>query len=170
MNWETVTHTLVHYATLYGIKIIAAIAIFIIGKWLAKKASHIVRNLMIKAKIDATLVSFGVNILYSLALAFVVIAALSQLGVETTSLAAVIAAAGLAIGLALQGSLSNLAAGVMIILFRPFKIGDYIEAAGTGGTVEDISIFTTNMRTSDNRLVIVPNNEITTGSITNFSA
>lgn len=170
MDIESIYQTIVEYISLYGLKVLAAIAIFFAGKWLAKKAVGIAKNLMLKAKIDETLVSFCGNILNGLALAFVIIASLNQLGVETTSLAAVIAAAGLAIGLALQGSLSNLAAGVMIILFRPFKIGDYVEAGGTAGTVEEISIFTTIFKTPDNRQVIVPNNSITSGVIVNFSA
>lgn len=156
--------------SLYGLKVVAAVLIFFVGKWLARRLVNVARRFMQKARLDETLVVFVGNILYGLALAFVVIAALSQLGVETTSLAAVIAAAGLAVGLALQGSLSNLAAGVMIILFRPFKIGDYIEAGGTGGTVEEIAIFTTTFRTPDNKQVIVPNNQITADTITNYSA
>ncbi|MDH5721759.1 MAG: mechanosensitive ion channel [Alphaproteobacteria bacterium] len=170
MNWETITHTLIHYATLYGIKAIIALAIFVVGKWLSKKLVKITKSLMTKAKIDETLVNFSGNILYSLALVFVIIAALSQLGIETTSLVAIIAAAGLAIGLSLQDSLSNLASGVMIILFRPFKIGDFVEAGGIAGTVENISIFTTDFKTADNRLIIVPNGKITAGNITNASA
>lgn len=170
MDLESLYLKLAEYVSLYGLKVIAAIAIFFIGKWVAKRVVKVVKNLMKKANVDETLVSFSGNILYGLALAFVVIASLNQLGVETTSLAAVIAAAGLAIGLALQGSLSNLAAGVMIILFRPFKIGDYIEAAGTAGTVEDISIFTTILRTPDNKQVVVPNNAVTSDNITNYSA
>lgn len=154
----------------YGLKVVIAIAIFVIGKWVAKRVVNLLKKMMTKAKIDDTLVTFAGNVMYGLALAFVVIAALSQLGVETTSLAAVLAAAGLAVGLALQGSLSNLAAGVMIILFRPFKNGDYIEGGGTAGTVEEISIFTTMLKTPDNRQVIVPNNQITSDVITNYSA
>ena len=154
----------------YGLKVIIALAIFFIGKWVAKRVVNVVKKMMTRAKVDDTLVTFAGNVLYGLVLAFVVIAALSQLGVETTSLAAVLAAAGLAIGLALQGSLSNLAAGVMIILFRPFKNGDYIEGGGTAGTVEEISIFTTNLKTPDNRRVVVPNNQITADVITNYSA
>lgn len=156
--------------SMYAVKILIALAIFFIGKFIAKRVVKIVEKLMLKSKIDQTLVGFAGNILYGLALAFVVIAALSQLGINTTSLAAVIAAAGLAIGLALQGSLSNLAAGVMIILFRPFKINDYIEAAGTAGTVEEISIFTTHLKTPDNKSVIVPNGTIISGNIINYSA
>ena len=170
MDINSILSKLVEYVSLYGLKVVAAIAIFVIGKWVAKKLVGVARQLMTRAKVDETLVSFAGNVMYGLALTFVAIASLSQLGVETTSLAAVIAAAGLAIGLALQGSLSNLAAGVMIILFRPFKIGDYVEAGGTAGTVEDISIFTTSFKTPDNRQVIVPNNSITSGTIMNVSA
>lgn len=138
--------TITGFISVYAIKILIALAIFIVGKFIAKKLAQISQKMMRKSKIDETLVSFGGNILYGLMLAFVAIAALSQLGINTTSLAAVVAAAGLAIGLALQGSLSNLAAGVMLILFRPFKLGDYVVAAGTDGTVEEINIFTTKLK------------------------
>ncbi len=170
MNIHALLPEIAEYISLYGLKVIAAVAIFVIGKWLSKKLVAISKQLMTKAKVDETLVSFAGNVMYGLALAFVSIAALGKLGVQTTSLAAVIAAAGLAVGLALQGSLSNLAAGVMIILFRPFKLGDYVEAGGSAGTVEEISIFTTSFRTPDNRHVIVPNSHITSGIITNISA
>lgn len=163
-------NALVSLASLYGAKIIFALAIFFVGKWVAKKLANLVKKMMLKANVDATLTGFAGNILYGMLLALVVIAALSKVGIETTSLAAVIAAAGLAIGLALQGSLSNFAAGVMVILFRPFKNGDYVEAAGTAGVVEEISIFTTVLKTPDNKKVIVPNNEITSGNIINYSA
>lgn len=156
--------------SVYAIKGVVALAIFFIGKFIAKRAVKLLQSLMTKANIDPTLVTFGGNVLYGLALAFVIIASLSQLGINTTSLAAVIAAAGLAIGLALQSSLSNLAAGVMIILFRPVKKGDYVEAAGTSGTVEEISIFTTHLKTPDNKAVIVPNGSIIADNITNYSA
>lgn len=170
MDLDKIYESAAAYVSLYGLKVIAAIAIFIIGKWVAKRVVNVLKKVMKKASVDETLISFAGNIFYGLGLAFVVIASLSQLGVETTSLAAVIAAAGLAIGLALQGSLSNLAAGVMIILFRPFKIGDFVEAAGAAGIVEDISIFTTKFRTPDNRQIIVPNNAVTSDNITNISA
>ncbi len=171
MNFESFNQeVIVEYVSLYGLRVLAAIAIFAVGRWAAKIAIGIVRGLMEKAKVDAMLISFLGNILYGLALTFVVIAALSQLGIETTSLAAIIAAAGLAIGLSLQSSLSNLASGVMIIMFRPFKIGDFIEAAGVSGSVEEISIFTTNIKTGDNKKVIVPNGKVTSGTITNYSA
>ncbi len=162
--------TIITYATEYGIKVLAAIAIFIIGKWVAKKATNIFKSMLRKSKVDDMLISFGANIIYALLITFVAIAAIGQLGVETTSLAAIFAAAGLAIGFALQGSLSNFASGVMIVLFRPFKLGDFIEAAGTSGVIEDISIFTTTLKTADNKAVIIPNGSITSGAITNYSA
>ena len=169
-DFDISTELVVNYAFIYGVKVLAALALFFIGKWAAKTAISIVKKMMAKAKVDPTLIGFAGNILYGLAMAFIVIAALSQLGVETTSLAAILAAAGLAVGMALQGSLSSLAAGVMIIVFRPFKNGDFIEAAGISGVVEEISIFTTQIKTGDNKQIIVPNNNITSGSIINYSA
>ena len=153
----------------YGIKIALAIAIFMIGKRIAKLAIGFVKKMMIKASMDETLTSFAGNIMYGLSMAFIVIAALSQLGVDTTSLAAILAAAGLAIGLALQGSLSNFASGVLIILFHPFKIGDWVDIAGVAGTVEEISIFTTVLTTGDNKQVIIPNGTVTSNNIINNS-
>lgn len=161
---------LTQYASLYGLKVLGALAIFFIGKWFVRMGTNLCKKLMEKANIDKTLVTFGGNIIYALGLTFVVVAAISQMGVETTSLAAIIAAAGLAVGLALQGSLSNLAAGVMIILFRPFRVGNYVEVAGTAGTVDDLNIFTTTLKTPDNKIIIVPNSKITDGNITNYSA
>jgi len=164
------TEILATYATTYGLKALAAIAIFIIGRWIAKLGTSCIKSIMKKAKVDKTLIDFTGNIIYTLGLTLVIIAMLSQLGIETTSLAAVLAAAGLAIGLALQGSLSNFAAGFLIIAFRPFKAGDFVEAGGTSGVVEEITIFTTKMRTPDNKTVIVPNGNITDGVITNYSS
>lgn len=162
--------TILQHALGYALHLIIALSIFFIGRFVAKRVARLVEAVMRKSHIDETLVSFAGNILYGLGLAFVAIAALSQLGINTTSLAAAVAAAGLAVGLALQSSLSNLAAGVMIILFRPFKIGDYVEAAGIGGTVEGISIFTTQMKTPDNKTIIIPNGSIISNNIVNFSA
>ncbi len=163
------TDIAIEYGSIYGLKVVAAIAIFIIGKIVARSITKLVRKALEKNKVDQTLISFIGNIAYSLMLTFVVIAALSNVGIETSSLAAIIAAAGLAIGLALQGSLSNLAAGVMLIIFRPLKIGDFVEAGGATGVVEDVNIFTTRLKTGDNKAVIVPNSAITGGSITNYS-
>lgn len=153
----------------YGVKVIAAIAILVIGNWIAKIFRKVINNVMAKRNVDPTLGSFAASLTYYALLAFVVLAALSQLGIQTTSFIAVIGAAGLAIGLALQGSLANFAAGFMMILFRPFKVGDYIEGAGTAGTVEQIQIFTTQLKTPDNKTVIVPNAGLTSGNIINYS-
>ena len=130
----------------------------------------VLRKLLVRAKMDEILINFISSIVKSLLLLFVIVAALDQLGVNTTSLIALLGAAGLAVGLALQGSLQNFAAGVMMIVFRPFKAGDFVEAGGTAGVVEAINIFSTTMRTGDNREIIVPNGSIYNGAITNYSA
>jgi small conductance mechanosensitive channel len=155
--------------TVYGLKLLAAIVIFIIGRWVAKLMRKIIERLMKKSNVDQTLVSFTGNLAYVALLAFVIIAALGQLGVQTTSFIAVLGAAGLAIGLALQGSLSNFAAGFLMIIFRPFQVGDFIEGAGTAGTVEEIQIFTTQLRTPDNKTIIIPNSSLTADNIVNWS-
>ena len=153
-----------------AINIAFAAAILLIGLWLAKIVKGWIVKLMEKRGVDAMLASFLSSILHILLIAFVIIAALGKLGIQTTSLVAVIGAAGLAVGLALQNSLSNFASGVMIIALRPFKVGDFIEAGGISGVVEGIQIFSTQMRTGDNKLIIVPNGSITGGTITNYSA
>lgn len=155
---------------LYGLKLVAALGIFIIGKWAAKFLKNVLVKTMKKGKTDETIIGFVANIAYVALMAFVVLAALGQLGIETTSFIAILGAAGLAIGLALQGSLSNFAAGFLMIIFRPFKVGDFIEAAGVAGVVEEISIFTTTMRTGDNKTIIVPNSSLSGGNIINYSA
>ncbi|MES9856458.1 MAG: mechanosensitive ion channel domain-containing protein [Sedimenticola sp.] len=152
------------------INILLALAIFIVGRWLAKGVLKLVRKLLTRSSMDEMLIDFILAIGNAVLLLFIVIAALNQLGVDTTSLIALLGAAGLAIGLALQNSLQNFAAGVMLIIFRPFKSGDFVEAGGTSGVVETISIFSTVMRTGDNREVIVPNGAIYSGTITNYSA
>ncbi len=156
--------------TIYGLKVIAAIVVFIVGRWIAKGLAKFAENMTKKRRVDTTIVSFVANMTYIILLVFVVLAALGQLGIQTTSFIAVIGAAGLAIGLALQGSLANFASGFLMIIFRPFKIGDYIEGAGTAGTVEAIQIFATQLQTPDNKTVIIPNAKLTTGNITNWSA
>ncbi|HYW04676.1 MAG TPA: mechanosensitive ion channel domain-containing protein [Gammaproteobacteria bacterium] len=153
----------------WGLHLLAAIVIFLVGLWLARLAIAGMRRLALARGADATLTAFLMNIAYAAAVAVVVIAALDAIGINTTSLLAVLGAAGLAVGLALQGSLSNFAAGVMLILFRPFRSGDYIEAAGVGGTVDDIRIFQTALHTPDNRDVVVPNAQLFSGVITNYS-
>jgi len=157
------------YVLPWGINIVMALAIFVIGKMVVKMLVGLAKKLMVKAKVDSILVNFIASIVSTILLLFVVIASLNQLGVDTTSLIALIGAAGLAIGLALQGTLQNLASGVMLIIFRPFNAGDFVEAAGVAGVVEEIGIFTTVMRSGDNREIIIPNGEIFGGTITNFS-
>jgi small conductance mechanosensitive channel len=155
--------------TIYGLKVIAGIVVFIVGRWVAKGLTNLARKVMEKRAVDHTLVSFVVNLTYIALLVFVVLAALGQLGIQTTSFIAVIGAAGLAIGLALQGSLSNFAAGFLMMIFRPFKVGDFIEGAGVSGTVEAMQIFTTQLKSPDNKTVIIPNASLTAGNITNYS-
>lgn len=157
------------YVVPWGINIIMALAIFIIGKFVVKLLVKLSKKLMTKAKVDNILINFIASIINTVLLLFVVVAALDQLGVDTTSMIALIGAAGLAIGLALQGTLQNLASGVMLIIFRPFKDGDFIEAAGVSGVVEQIGIFSITMRTGDNREIIIPNGEVYGGTITNNS-
>ena len=156
--------------TIYGLKVVAAIAVLVVGRWVAKGLTGFTEKLMNKRQVDPTIVSFVTNITYIALLIFVVLAALGQLGIQTTSFIAVIGAAGLAIGLALQGSLSNFAAGFLMILFRPFKVGDFIEGAGVAGTVEKIQIFTTQLKTPDNKTIIIPNAKLSGDNIVNFSA
>ena len=151
-------------------KVAIAAVILIVGYIAAKTVTALFARAVRKAGIDETLVRFLRNIIYMLIMAFVVIASLSQLGVNTTSLAAIFAAAGLAIGLALQNSLGNLAAGVMLIANRPFRVGDYVEVAGVGGSVVETSVFATILNTPDNKQLIVPNGEIVANTITNYSA
>jgi len=146
-----------------------AIAIFIVGKMLASKVAKFVENRMLKSNVDKAVAGFASSILYALMFAGIALMALGQLGIETTSFIAILGAAGLAVGLALQGSLSNFASGVLIILFRPFKAGDFIDAAGQAGTVDRIELFSTYMKTPDNRVIIIPNSAIANGAIVNFS-
>lgn len=156
--------------TQVGIRIVSAAAIFLIGKWIAGMLARLVKKAMARADIETTLSHFLANLMYYTLLVVVIIAAINQLGVQTTSLLAVVGAAGLAVGLALQGSLSNFASGVMIVAFRPYRVGDAIQAGGVTGTVEKVEIFTTIMKTPDNKKIIVPNSQIMDGEITNFSA
>ncbi|EAQ96214.2 mechanosensitive ion channel family protein [Congregibacter litoralis] len=154
----------------YGTALALAIVIFYVGRLVVGRIVSVCHKVMLSRGTDETLVNFVCSILRWVGLLFVTIAALSRLGVDTTSLVALLGAAGLAIGLSLQSSLGNFAAGVMLIVFKPFKKGDFIEAAGTMGTVDTIGIFTTTMTTPDNKEIIVPNGGIIGGNITNFSA
>ncbi|MCB1195512.1 mechanosensitive ion channel [bacterium] len=164
---ENTMNTLHEFLVTYGIRLIGALLIFFIGKWAACIISKIIEKVMAKSKTDSMLCSFVRSLTYMALLIFVIIAALNKLGIETTSFVAIIGAAGLAIGFALQGSLSNFAAGVMLVVFKPFRVGEFIEAAGTMGTVEEIQIFNTILRSPDNKRIIVPNASITGGLVTN---
>lgn len=154
----------------FAVNVVAAIAIFIIGRIIVRVVVGALRRAMQRNEVEKTLESFICNLVRMSLLVLVVITAIAQLGVETTSLIAVFGAAGLAVGLALQGSLSNFAAGVLIVLFRPYKAGDFIEAAGVAGSVDDVQILTTILKTPDNKKVIVPNGQILGDVITNYSA
>lgn len=158
-----------NYITVYGIKILGAIAILIIGLWITKIISRSFNKILTKKEIDETLVKFFTAMVKTALVAFVIIAAISQAGVETTSFIAVLGAAGLAVGLALQGSLSNFASGVMLIIFKPIKVGDYIEGGGMEGTVEEIGIFITTLTSLDNKVIFVPNSKMTSDNIVNYT-
>ncbi len=151
------------------VNVAIAAAIFIVGRWIAKKIVGAARKIMEKREVDPILINFGASAIHIGLVVFIVVAALGQLGIQTTSFVAIIGAAGLAIALAFQGSLSNLASGVLLVTFRPFKIGDFVEAAGTAGVVEKIEIFTTQIRTGDNKTIIIPNGAVAGGTITNYS-
>lgn len=158
------------WTTTYSIKIVAAILIFIIGKWLSRKATNLLTKLLEKNKIDATLIKFLDSIVYYILLIVVLIAAAGKLGINTTSFLTILGAAGLAIGLALKDSLSNFASGFILIMLRPYKIGNFVKVGGVSGTVKSIDIFNTTLHTPDNQKVIVPNSKITSDVITNVTA
>ena len=162
---QNILDKVVGYIMQYGLSFLYAILIFIIGKWLARLVSKIIGMAMVKAKLNETLTSFLKNIIYYVLLIFVCIAALNKIGIETTPFVALIGAAGLAVGLALQGSLANFAAGVMLVLFQPFKVGDEVEAGGASGIVKEIQIFSTIMEANDKKTIIVPNAKITADKI-----
>jgi small conductance mechanosensitive channel len=155
------------YGTEYGIKILGSLLIFLIGKWIAGQIVSLIKKGMQKTHVDPTLVSFAANATYVALIVVIVIAAISNLGVETTSFVAVFGAAGLAVGLALKDTLSNVGAAVLIIFFRPFKVGDAIEASGVTGTVKSINLFSTTLTTPDNRSIIIPNGALISGNIIN---
>jgi len=169
-DWQSTWESVNGFITAYGFKVIGAILIFIIGRIVIGIISSAIRKVMKRSDVDETLTKFIISLTRMALLTLLIIIIIDKLGVETTSFAAVIAAAGLAIGLALQGSLSNFAAGVMLMIFRPFKAGDYVEAGGSAGAVESVQIFVTVLNTPDNKKVIIPNSQITGGNITNFSA
>ncbi|MHC4394524.1 MAG: mechanosensitive ion channel family protein [Planctomycetota bacterium] len=158
------------YIAQYGLKVIGAIVIFIIGRWLARLLANLVKKALIKAKVDETLINFARDMCYIALLIFVIIAALGVLKVPIVQFSVLIGAAGLAVGLALQGSLANFASGVLMLLLKPLKVGDFVEVAGAKGTVKEIQIFNTIISTPDNIRVIIPNAQVTGNNIFNYTA
>jgi small conductance mechanosensitive channel len=154
----------------WAIKIVIALLIYIIGKWIAKRITNFARKLMNSRDADPTLVNFLSNMVYAILLVAVILGALDTLGLPITSLIAVVGAAGLAVGLALKDSLGNFAAGVMLVMFRPFSKGDFVEVAGVAGTVNEVRIFSTILTTPDNKQIIIPNGQVAADTITNYSA
>jgi small conductance mechanosensitive channel len=169
-DWPSLLATVQSNGVEFGIKAVIAILIFVIGRMIARLVTRGLHRVMQAREVDKILETFFCNLAYWAMMTFIIIAAISQVGIETTSLIAIMGAAGLAIGLALQGSLANFAAGVLIVLFRPYRVGDFVEAAGISGVVVQVQILTTIMRTGDNKLIIVPNGQIMSSIITNYSA
>jgi small conductance mechanosensitive channel len=167
---QSVSEQLMVFLATYGLSVVGAIIILILGWIGARIGQRLIRNLLEKSKVDAAVVSFVGHMVYFLILTFAVLAALAKFGVQTTSFVAVIGAAGFAVGFALQGSLANFAAGVLILLLRPFKVGDYIMGAGEAGTVKEITLFTTVLATPDNIKVMVPNGKLFGDVIKNVTA
>lgn len=170
---EALLQSAYHWLTENGLRfatsLIAALLIYIVGSWLAGLVRRMLLRVLSARGLDATFSGYLANVLHGILIVLVIISALGQVGIPTAQFAALIAAAGLAIGLALQGNLSNFASGFLLVFFRPFKRGDYLTAGGAEGSVEEIGIFTTTLHTLDNRKVVVPNSAITGGNITNFS-
>lgn len=169
MNFESLMEKAPELIVLYGTKVVLALAIFFIGKWAAKFVAGLLEKGMNSRAVDKTITIFVRNIVYYILMVVIVIAVLGQVGVQTASFIAIIGAAGLAVGFALQGSLSNFAAGVLLILFRPCRVGDFVEAGGAAGVVSDISIFATTILTGDNKTITVANASIMGGNIVNYS-
>ncbi len=167
---DSFVETLAEQVVAWGPNLVGAVATLVLGWFGAKILRSLVGRGMRRAQVDEILIRFVANLVYSGVMVLVVIAVLGRLGVNTTSFAAVIAAAGLAIALAFQGSLSNFASGVLVMIFRPFSVGDFIEAGGVSGVVEEVQIFTTSLKTPDNRAIVLPNSQVTGGAITNYSA
>jgi small conductance mechanosensitive channel len=157
------------YLAEYGLKILAAVAIFVVGRWIARLLSGLVGKALGRAKVDETLVRFVRDLCYVALLTFVIIAALAKIGIQTASFVALIGAAGLAVGLALQGSLANFASGVLMLIFKPMRIGDFVEAGGAKGSVKEIGIFTTILASPDNVRIVVPNSQVMGGNISNYT-
>jgi small conductance mechanosensitive channel len=169
MNLTAIMSAISLYVATYWLKIVGSIIILFVGRWLAKIASQLASKAMLKEKIDPTLTSFVQSLSYIGLLIFVVIAALANLGVKMDQVTVVIGAAGLAVAFALQGSLSNFAAGVLLVIFKPFKVGDFVELAGKAGTVKEIEIFNTVINSPDNVKIIIPNGQVTGSNIMNYT-
>ncbi len=161
LNNEAVTSWLISF--------VIAIVIFLVGRWVAKRVTKVIRSLMLKRGMEETLINFLAQVMYATLMTAVIITALQKMNVPVTSVAAIVAAAGLAIGLALKDSLTNFAQGVMLVMFQPFKKGDFVEVGGIAGSVEEIRIFSTILKTGDNKQVIIPNGIVGSGTITNYS-
>ncbi len=169
-NLDGIVALIADMVTAWGLKVIGAIVVFAVGRFVAKWARRAMSRVLEKGNVDDTLVPFLTGMTYYLLMAFVVVAVLGMMGIQTASMIAVLGAAGLAVGLALQGTLGNFASGVMLLVFRPFRVGDFIEAAGVAGSVEAISIFTTRLNTPDNVGIVIPNSAVWGSTIKNYAA
>jgi len=169
MDTAEIINSITQIAADFGLRLLYAVLIIFVGRWVVKLLLKIIKSALEKTTVEETIRIFVANLLNSLLMVIIFIAAINQLGIETTSIIAMLGAAGLAIGLALQGSLANFAAGILIVIFRPYKVGDYIEAGSAAGTVLDIQIFSTVLKTPDNKVVVVPNGTIMDSSIINYT-
>ena len=169
MDTTEIINSITQIAADFGLRLLYAVLIIFVGRWVVKLLLKIIKSALEKTTVEETVRIFVVNLLNTLLMVIIFIAAINQLGIETTSIIAMLGAAGLAIGLALQGSLANFAAGILIVIFRPYKVGDYIEAGSAAGTVLDIQIFSTVLKTPDNKVVVVPNGTIMDSSIINYT-
>ena len=170
IDLESILRQLINIVSAWGLNIIGAIVLLIIGRFVARWARQLIRRLMQRGEADATLVPFVAGLAYYLILAFVAVAVLGMVGVQTASMVAVLGAAGLAVGLALQGTLANFASGVMLLVFRPFGVGDYIDAGGTAGSVDAVGLFSTTLNTPDNVRIVIPNSAVYGNTIKNYAA
>lgn len=169
MSLDTLVNKLIDLSVSFGSKLLVALLVFFIGRWIVKKLNRLVINILTKRHVEASLATFTKS-LVSITLNFtLVIIIISVLGIETSSFIALFASAGVAVGMALSGNLSNFAGGLIILLFKPYKVGDYIEAQGVGGTVKEIQMFHTVLGTPDNKIIYIPNGSLSSGVVTNFS-
>jgi small conductance mechanosensitive channel len=169
MDWKEIIPELQKYVTEFSVHIVSALAILIIGFWISKTLTKLLKKVLVRRNVDFTLIHFSTSALKFALYLFVIIAAVGQLGIETTSFIAALGAAGLAIGLALQGSLANVAAGVMLIIFRQVRVGQFVESGGVSGTVEKVGIFNTTLVTIDNKVIFIPNSKLINDNIINYS-